>query len=208
MEDYKAILSPEHTYHVYNRGIGSELLFLSNENYRYFLRKYDNYIAPVADTFCYCLMPNHFHFLIRIKEEKVLKEFFKDKIKNPDSSIDLTGFQNLSGLVSRQFSNFFNAYSKAFNKQHHRSGNLFSRPYKRKLISDETYLRKVIHYIHFNPVMAGIVDSLENWEYSSYESIISNKKTKLQKKEVISYFDDLENFKFCHLYPPELTGIE
>lgn len=153
-------------------------------------------------------MPNHFHFLIRVKEEKVLKEFFKDKIGEVDSSIDLTGFQNLSGLVSRQFSNFFNAYSKAFNKQQNRNGNLFSRPYKRKLISDETYLRKVIHYIHYNPVMAGIVDRPENWEYSSYKSIISRKKTKLQRQEVISYFDDLENFKFCHLYPPELTGIE
>ncbi|MGY5846130.1 transposase [Salegentibacter sp. HM20] len=208
MNDYKSILSPEYTYHIYNRVIGSGQLFLSKDNYRYFLRKYDDYITQVADTFCYCLMPNHFHFLIRVKEEKVLKEFFKDKIGEVDSSIDLTGFQNLSGLVSRQFSNFFNAYSKAFNKQQDRNGNLFSRPYKRKLISDETYLRKVIHYIHYNPVMAGIVDRPENWEYCSYKSIISRKKTKLQRQEVISYFDDLENFKFCHLYPPELTGIE
>lgn len=91
MINKQAILKPENTYHVYNRANGNEKLFLSDENYCYFLKKYDEYIYPIADTFCYCLMPNHFHFLIRIKEESVLKNFFKEKIKKINANATLQG---------------------------------------------------------------------------------------------------------------------
>jgi REP element-mobilizing transposase RayT len=56
-------------YHIHNRGINSCNLFKNSENYVYFLNLYDQYISPVADTFAWVLMPNHFHFLVRIKEE-------------------------------------------------------------------------------------------------------------------------------------------
>ncbi|MCX2678996.1 hypothetical protein OOZ15_03500 [Galbibacter sp. EGI 63066] len=100
MQNNKAILSPEGTYHIYNRANGSEQLFLSDENYWYFLRKYDEYINPVADTFCYCLMPNHFHFLVRVKSEEQLATFPKFQQRKR---------QNLQGL-----SNFmFTPYNKS-----------------------------------------------------------------------------------------------
>ncbi len=82
---------PGKYYHIYNRANGFEKLFLSDENYRYFLRQYVKYIEPVAITYAWCLLPNHFHFLI--------------KIRNPDLvgadegfvGADLEGFQNLQG---------------------------------------------------------------------------------------------------------------
>jgi putative transposase len=203
MQDNKAILEPENTYHIYNRANGNEKLFLSDDNYRYFIKKYEEYISPIAETFCYCLMTNHFHFLVRIRQESVLNEFFKEKLKR--SNTDLQGFKNLEGLISRQFSNFFNAYSKAFNKQHNRKGSLFMHTFKRKLITDDSYLRKLIHYIHFNPTEAGLVKSPEEWKYSSYSVIISLSETTLLRDEVISYFEDIENFKYCHTYSSNLT---
>ena len=69
-------LSPETTFHIYNRANGNEKLFISAENYRYFIQKYQEHILPIADTFCYCLMPNHFHFLVRIKTEDQLRTAF------------------------------------------------------------------------------------------------------------------------------------
>lgn len=139
MIDKLAKLEPESTYHVYNRANGSELLFKSDDNYRFFLRKYENYILPIADTFCYCLMPNHFHFLIRIKKENELKAFFKAKAADPTGFENHAGknvqdFGNLERLISQQFSNFFNSYAKAFNKQQSRKGNLFMHTFKRKLL--------------------------------------------------------------------------
>ena len=69
-------------YHIYNRGINSCNVFTETDNYQYFLNLYDKHISPVADTYAWVLMKNHFHFLVRIKELQ-----------------DLTGFQNLSGLI-------------------------------------------------------------------------------------------------------------
>ena len=90
------LLIPGCTYHVYNRANGNEKLFLSNENYRYFFEKYMIYISPIANTFCYCLMPNHFHFLIKIKSLEEVKIFFKNNATG--NGIDYQGFKNLEGL--------------------------------------------------------------------------------------------------------------
>ncbi len=195
-------LQPETTYHVYNRANGDEKLFCSQDNYNYFLQKYIQYISPVADTFCYCLMPNHFHFIIRIKSE--------------DAITNLQGFQNLEGLkreniegfLSKQFSNFFNSYTKALNKQQNRKGNLFMHTFKRKKVDNTFYLRKLVHYIHFNPIEAGMCKAPDKYFNSSYRSLISNAKTLLKREETISWFDDLDNFKFIHNHPPQITGID
>jgi putative transposase len=216
MQDNTAILEPDGIYHIYNRANGSELLFLSDDNYRYFLEKFNQYIHPVADTFCYCLMPNHFHFLVRIKQEREIVEIIENW--RFQSTKTLQGFQTLEGFskhqilskfISQQFSHFLNGYTQAFNKQNNRRGSLFIRPFKRKRIDSETYLRKVIHYIHYNPLEARLAVKPQDWKYSSYKAIITpNSKTAVLKDEVISYFDDLSNFIYCHSYPPDETGID
>lgn len=216
MMNKQAILSPESTYHIYNRANGYECLFLSDENYRYFLSKYEKYIHPIADTFCYCLMPNHFHFLIRIKEEQKIENTILKK-KKTSKSKTLQGFETLEGLkkqqvissfLSQQFSHLLNTYTQAFNKQQSRKGSLFMHPFKRKLITDDTYLRKLIHYIHLNPVEAGLAKVPKEWKYSSYTAIVSKEKTKLQREEAIGCFTDIDNFIYCHQQMPSLTGID
>ena len=173
MKHKLAHLNPGCIYHIYNRAIGSEKLFLNNENYSFFLKRYRHFISPVAETFCYCLMPNHFHFLVRIKSDNELVEYFGDKALGfeDDKAFpkfetlkdkDLTGFGNLSGLVSKQFSNLFNSYTKAFNKINNRKGGLFMRPFNRLKVTEDQYLVKLVHYIHYNPVEAGLYDKPEN----------------------------------------------
>ena len=78
MIDYQPLLKPDETYHIFNRANGNEKIFLSSENYRFFLEKFKLHIQPIADTYCYCLLPNHFHFLIRIKSEEELQKIFPD----------------------------------------------------------------------------------------------------------------------------------
>ncbi len=198
MQDKKAILEPGYTYHIYNRANGSEPLFVSNANYRFFLEKYNYYISPLVNTFCYCLMPNHFHFLVEVKSrEELFKAFPK--------------FQTLEKLdpnhLSKQFSNFFSSYTQAFNKLMGRKGSLFMKNFNRKKITDEKYLLKLIHYIHYNPVEAGLAIQPGEWKYSSYTAIVSNKPTLVSRKVVVDLFEDLDNFIYCHKYPPELTGM-
>jgi putative transposase len=182
-----------HFYHIFNRGIDSCNLFKDSENYTYFLDIYDQYISPVADTFAWALMPNHFHFLIRIKDVS-----------------DLTGFQNLSGLrpPHQYFSNLFNAYTKSINKRFLRHGALFEHPFKRKAVEDREYLKQVLLYIHNNPVHHGFCNHPVDYPWISYLTFISLKPTKLQRDSVISWFDDAASFKHLHNQKIDIEEIE
>ena len=166
-------------YHIYNRGINSDILFKENDNYNYFLKLYETHIDPIAETFAWCLMKNHFHFLIRIKEVNEIKTAIKIQ-------------------PSQSFSNLFNAYTKAFNKKYHRHGALFERPFRRKWVNFDTYFQNLTVYIHNNPVHHNICDHPLEYAWSSYLSCISDKPTKLKRQEVIEIFNDVENFKFLH----------
>ncbi|OWP77095.1 transposase [Flavobacterium oreochromis] len=166
-------------YHIYNRGINSMTLFDTKENYEYFLRLYTTHIDPIAETFAWCLMKNHFHFLVRIKE---IPEINTEKIILP----------------SQSFSNLFNAYTKAYNKYYKRHGALFERPFRRKHINHINYLQNVIAYIHNNPVHHNICEHPLQYPWSSYLSCVSEKPTKLKRREVIEIFNDLDNFKYIH----------
>lgn len=113
---YYAEFHPDNFYHIYNHAVGSDNLFRSHENYLFFLSRYDIYLSSVFKTFAYCLMPNHFHLLIKIREIEVIKSLAK--IEN-DDEFDYHKF------IMQKLSNFLNSYSKAFNKQNSRKGALF-----------------------------------------------------------------------------------
>lgn len=104
----------------------------------------------------------------------------------------------LSASISKVFSNFFNSYSKHYNFYNKRIGTLFKRAFRRKKIEDIDYLRKLICYIHQNPVEAGFSEQPGDWKYLSYQAIIRNQKTLIPKEEVIGLFGDLDTFVFCN----------
>ena len=204
MQHYTSPLEPGNYYHIYNHAVGKDNLFLNDDNYNFFLKKYNQYISPIANTFAYCLMPNHFHFFVRIKEEKEIDAILKTlpkfrtlaKLENKsDRKLKIAAYEKYS---SKQFSNLFSSYTQAFNKQQNRKGTLFQKPFKRKQITDESYLKNMIHYIHYNPVHHGFVDNLRNWKHSSFESFFSDKETQLQRDEVMEMFDNKENFFAFH----------
>ena len=176
-------------YHIYNRGNNSEKIFFSEENYAYFLKLLTKYIFPVADIYAYCLLNNHFHILVRIKEKNEI-EINKLKFSTVEKPKEVS--------ASRQFSHFLNAYSQAVNKKYARTGSLFEKRFERKRISDNHYLRQVILYINTNPLKHNLVEKPKDYKWSSYNSHISNAKTKLKRKEVIELFDDVENFVWSH----------
>jgi len=196
-------IEPDCFYHIYNRANGSERMFLSDENYRFFLRKYIEHLNPIVNTYCYCLMPNHFHLLVQIKSEAELVEFFsarKSKALPTLEELCKLKQKTLSLLVSKQFANFFSSYTQAFNKQQNRMGSLFMKNFKRIKITDEKYFKKVVHYIHYNPVDAKLMSDPARWEFSSFSTVLSTNETFLKRDELIEWFHDLENFKVVHQY--------
>ncbi len=185
-------LEPDNFYHIYNRGIDGCQIFKETTNYEHFLSLYDKYISPIAETYAWVLMGNHFHLLVRIKSNP-------GNIPNPE------GFKNLRGLkmtvekrITQQFSNLFNAYTKAFNKKYERTGSLFEHTFRRKQIDNNEYLRQVILYIHNNPVHHGFCEHPVEYPWSSYLTCISVKPTKLHREAVIGWFDSEANFKTKH----------
>ncbi|RXQ95011.1 hypothetical protein EO244_08140 [Ancylomarina salipaludis] len=212
----------ESYYHIYNRGINRCDLFRESKDYKHFLRLYEKYIEPIADTFAWVLMPNHFHLLIRIKSEKEIGIY---KNLNSDGAKDSVRFQtkpngNLSesegpdrvGIKkpnpTKHFSHLFNAYAKYINKKYQRTGSLFEHPFRRKRVEDETYLRTLVLYIHNNPIHHNFTDMAVDYPWSSYLTCISVKPTKLQKNEVIGWFDDEANFKFMHQQHVDFMKLE
>ena len=82
MRDYYCTMEADKFYHVFNRGNNKSNLFYKPENYKFFLRRYDEYLSPYINTYAYSLMPNHFHFLVQVKsDEEVMSNFLKRKEK-------------------------------------------------------------------------------------------------------------------------------
>jgi len=208
-----------HFYHIYNRGIDSCDLFREPDNYQHFLGLYDKYVSQVAETFAWVLMPNHFHILARIKENVVYK------YSNADRSIDAVRFEehkwetiDLSACEAPDsvkkpqshlhFSHLLNAYCKYINKRYGRHGSLFERPFKRKEIENERYLKRVILYIHNNPVHHGFCSHPVEYPWLSHLSCISVKPTKLKRESVLGWFDSEANFKQLHNSEIEIERTE
>jgi REP element-mobilizing transposase RayT len=216
----KEFLTCDQFFHVYNHAIGKEILFFNDQNYIYFLKLFSDYILPIADLYGYCLMNNHFHFLIKIKSEDEVFKYFWSEGKFPEEKENLTSIKKLSnaeGLnnidvlslhISKQFSNYFNAYAKAINEQEKRRGSLFESPFKRKALGDEEDIKQCLVYIHCNAVKHQVVDQIKDWKYSSYVAYLTDKPTKVKREEVLEWFDGTENFISCHIEALEKVYAE
>ncbi|MBI5942976.1 MAG: transposase [Chloroflexi bacterium] len=133
-------------YHIYNRGAGKAKIFFNDGNYQYLLRLVKEYYQKYGATIiAYCLMPNHYHFLLRQESEEPLSKFMQV---------------------------LFNAYVQALNIQQERTGTLFEGRFKHKRVDKWEYLMVLCRYIHRNPVKAGLVEKPEDWAFSNYREWI------------------------------------
>lgn len=203
-------LKADSYYHIYNHENGNEKLFYSDDNYIYFLTLFFEFISPIASVYSYSLIPNQFNLLVKIKPEKEVFTYFKIEGKFPDETATLDDIKNLSsasGLnnldvlgihITKQFSNFFSAYTKAINKQQNRRGNLLERTFIREEIKENAQLMDCISSIHTNPIKHNITKDIAAWKYNSYNAMLSDKPTKLKRIEVIDIFENVENFIEFH----------
>ena len=159
-------------YHIYNRGINKEQIFKSDENYLFLLRKLKKYsLQNNISVVAYCLMPNHYHFLMR---------------------------QNSEVPISECIQAVFNSYSKAFNKMYDRTGTLFEGKFKSILVASNEYLIYLCRYIHRNPIDGEnpLVKNISDWRYSNYQEWVGERNGRLVDVEFIkNYFEKAEEYE-------------
>ncbi|MCX6270763.1 MAG: transposase [Bacteroidetes bacterium] len=174
---YLAKFEPGFFYHVYNRAVGNDKLFYEDADYQRFMDLLNEKLSKFAFIYAYCLLPNHYHLLIKVKDDASLR-VTKD--------------------IPQQFRKLGITYVRSINKKLPRRGTLFMRPYKRKKIVSDENLYHVLFYIHLNPVNHGINPSFENYPWSSYKSIVSGKADNLVYSRVIELFHDKANLIQVH----------
>ena len=177
-------LEPGNIYHIYNRGINSTDIFNERKNYLYFLKKYEEYCSPILETFCYALLKNHFHLIVKVKEKVIVKR------NDGKGEIELRAY--------RQLSHFFNCYAQSFNKAYSRHGKLFEEPFMRKEITDDNYLTNLIYYLHFNPQLHGFVNHFTDWEFTSWHSLLGSEPGFLERQQVFDWFGGKDRFMAAH----------
>jgi putative transposase len=184
---------PGEFYHLFNHANGWENVFIEDKNYDFFLKKMTQHILPVCRIYAYCLMKNHFHLLVRVRQTDELQLLWqKDKASN-----DLTE-RKLVLKTSKAYGNFFSSYTQAFNKVYNRMGSLFIPNMKTELVNSNDYFRNTVLYIHKNPVHHKFAKKIEDWKHSSYKTFLSDKKTKLEREYVLKAFGGLDNFIKLH----------
>lgn len=161
-------LKKGYSYHIYNRGNNSDLIFKNEDNYDYFLKLVNKYLTSYITLYAYCLLNNHYHLIVHIEDE--------------------------GSIVTQKLSNLFNAYAKAFNKAHKRTGSLFEKHFKRIKIRNEGYLKNLIMYTHTNAQHHNVVSNFETYPYSSYTSYINN----TGNLYILELFGGKENFEYAH----------
>ena len=180
-------------YHIYSRGNNRENIFREQRNYHHFLGLYAKHLLPVAVTFAYCMLRNHFHFLIRTRTAQEQEAYWSE----------IPGLEQVAGAFqlrepSQHVSNLLNAYTRSFNGAYGRTGALFQRPFGRVQVTSNAQFRRLLVYIHRNPQKHGFVTDFRDWPYSSYRTILTDKRTNLNREEVLSWFGNVQGFHQGH----------
>ncbi len=184
-------------YHVYNQGNNQQQLFYTEDDYKRFLKLFSSYVLPYADVLAWCLIPNHYHFMLSVKENCV-------QVKQGNIILDSVsnGFRNLSA-----------AYAHAYNKAHQKSGSVFRPKTKSKNLTDDqtamSYLN-CFYYIHQNAWRHGIVSHVALWKYSSYHFYAGTRKQSICNMELARQLCEFDSATFIKLteqrVPDELVA--
>ncbi|MFP4028443.1 MAG: transposase [Candidatus Brocadiia bacterium] len=146
-------------FHIYNRSVPHKQLFCSHDDYVYFLEKFKSAVDNCpASVFAYCLMPNHFHFLMKQNSRKPIFEIF--------SSVN-------------------NSYVPHYNHKYSSDGHLYNGRLQHKKVDNEKYVIYLCQYIHHNPKKAQIVDILSDWQYSNYLEWVGLRNGALFSDEIL-----------------------
>lgn len=182
-------IQPNQYYHIYNKSISDCKLFITKKDYQKFEKSVIKYLLQAFSLYTYCLIPNHFHFLVKVRSEKEQTNFIENISSNAKKQ-----FQK----PYRQLSHLFNSYAQYYNRKYDRKGSLFLRPFRRILVDSERYFNRLVCYIHQNPLHHGIQKDYLSYPYSSIKFYQNRDDGLLTIDETIMHFGGWDNFWNAH----------
>jgi hypothetical protein len=189
---YRAPFESDEMYHVYNRCVQGQKLFYSNENYEFFMELFEVYLADLMKIYAWSLIPNHFHWLLSVKEFETCKFSIKDEelLFNKGKSLD--------DLIRRRCKNLFLCYSMNLKKTEGIKTNVFSQKFRSKKVTDSKQLTQLYYYIHQNPLHYGITNDWANYEWSSFKEIVQQPYSLLERQFAFDWFGSKAAFINMH----------
>lgn len=177
--------------------VTGEKLFHTESDYLEFLKRYKKYLAQYFNTWTYCLIPNHFHFLVKVKTQDELKVSSEGEKTNA-SKLYLEGKKPFTFLLENQLSRMLSGIALRHNKRHKRHGPLFDQGIKRVCISSEQRIAYQIAYIHHNPIHHSISETFHDWKYSSYNAFINRGESRVAVNDVLQFLGNMDTFHLVH----------
>jgi putative transposase len=191
---FKAPFYCDQFYHLVFESIDGLFLFRNHENRIFFLQKFLFFFRPVLTCWSYCLLDNHAHFIVHIKNALLFRQSL---IEIPDTTRTVAMMKFLSNpedeftvdeLIERQANRFMVSYANSYNKVYSRRGGLFQSPFRRSTIQEDGHLQQAIIYVHANAQKHGLITDYRNHLYSSYHEIINGASSIIDVPAVINFF--------------------
>ena len=198
---YIASFQANHYFHIIAKANGNNLLFKSDENRQYFLKKYLSFSNGYFDTYSYILMNNHVHWLIKCNSYEGLIAYIEEipaELQKKHQKKFLLQQITFEEALEFQWKDFFISYAMAFNKQNNREGSLFINPFRRIEVADHSHFTQLIIYHHANVLKHLGQKNFQDYQWSSYQSILSDKPTHLKREVVLDWFGGKEEFIKMH----------
>ena len=161
----KVILQSGRYYHIYNRTKNGDPLFIDEDDCKFFLELYKTHVVPMAETYAYCLLHDHLHFLIKIRDDT-------------------------NGNTYKSFAILFNSYAKRYNKKNARSGKEFQFKLKRIEVRRDSVFKDLVKYINLNPCKHGEAEHPADFRYCSFRATFTQHPTLILKYELAERFGD------------------
>jgi len=177
---YQAPLEEGKCYHIFNRAHSKLRLFDHDAQYARFLQKTEEYLTEYLDLYAYTLIPNHFHFFIKVRE-------IDEKIYRPD-------YISVDHFITEQLRSLFISHTAWTNKKYELHGGLFSRPFRSVEVEGLDYYKRMMFYIHWNHVHHGMSADIHDHKFSSYHDYLYDVPSMIIKDPVFDWFGGKYNF--------------
>ncbi len=202
--EFKAPFYFDSHYHLVFKCHGDLLLFKTDDNKHYFLRRFTFFLSLYIDCWAWCLLNNHAHMIVKVRSASEIETAI-NALPEADKTVSMkkwvTQIDNercFNEVMERQVGRFMVSYTNSYNKFFNRTGGLFQSPFRRSMIQDESHLQQAIIYVHANTQRHSLIRDFRNHKFSSYHEIVLGKSSLVNVSRVLEFLGGKEKFIELH----------